>query len=57
MLRITGYGDNVWSGLPDIVNTWKKYGHGQPKLDEDMVPRLVRLVFGLTRKTRLMMQR
>ena len=36
MLRITGYGDNVWSGLPDIVNTWKKYGHGQPKLEEDM---------------------
>ncbi|MGN1406522.1 MAG: RNA-binding domain-containing protein [Erysipelotrichaceae bacterium] len=50
MLRMVGYGDNAGSGFPDIVNTWKKYGYGQPELEEDTVLNLVRLVLRFDEK-------
>lgn len=37
MLRMVGYGDNVGSGFPTILNAWEKQGWTLPELIEDTV--------------------
>lgn len=44
MLRMVGYGDNVGSGFPTILNAWKEQGWETPELIEDTVLNQVTLV-------------
>ncbi|MCM1245951.1 MAG: putative DNA binding domain-containing protein [Roseburia sp.] len=44
MLRMVGYGDNVGSGFPTILNAWEEQGWETPKLIEDTVLNQVTLI-------------
>ena len=44
MLRMVGYGDNVGSGFPTILNAWEEQGWETPELIEDTVLNQVTLV-------------
>lgn len=44
MLRMAGYGDNVGSGFPTILNAWEEQGWKTPELIEDTVLNQVTLV-------------
>ncbi len=48
MLRLVGYGDNVGSGFPTILDTWKKEGWEKPKLIEDTILNQVILTMNMT---------
>lgn len=43
MFRMIGYGDNIGSGFPAILNTWKKEKWRRPDLHEDIELNLVNL--------------
>lgn len=44
MLRMVGYGDNVGSGFPTILNAWEEQGWETPELIEDTVLNQVTLI-------------
>lgn len=44
MLRMVGYGDNVGSGFPTILNAWQEQGWETPELIEDTVLNQVTLI-------------
>ncbi len=44
MLRMVGYGDNIGSGFPTILNAWEEQGWEAPELIEDTVLNQVTLV-------------
>ncbi|MCM1425831.1 MAG: putative DNA binding domain-containing protein [Eubacterium sp.] len=44
MLRMVGYGDNVGSGFPTILNAWEEQGWEMPELIEDTTLNQVTLV-------------
>lgn len=44
MLRMVGYGDNVGSGFPTILNTWDEQGWRVPELIEDTILNQVTLI-------------
>lgn len=44
MLRMVGYGDNVGSGFPTILNAWEEQGWEMPELIEDTVLNQVTLI-------------
>lgn len=52
MLRMVGYGDNIGSGFPTLVETWKKVANSTPVLEERQDLQLVNLRFeGWARNT------
>ena len=44
MLRMVGYGDNIGSGFPTILNAWEEQGWEMPVLMEDTVLNQVTLI-------------
>lgn len=44
MLRMVGYGDNIGSGFPTILNAWEEQGWKTPELIEDTVLNQVTLI-------------
>ncbi len=44
MLRMAGYGDNVGSGFPTILNVWEEQGWETPELIEDTILNQITLV-------------
>lgn len=44
MLRMVGYGDNVGSGFPTILNAWEEQGWETPELIGDTVLNQVTLI-------------
>lgn len=44
MLRMVGYGDNIGSGFPTILNAWDEQGWELPELIEDTVLNQVTLI-------------
>lgn len=44
MFRMVGYGDNVGSGFPTILNAWEEQGWEMPELIEDTVLNQVTLI-------------
>ena len=44
MLRMVGYGDNVGSGFPAILNAWEEQGWKTPELIKDTVLNQVTLI-------------
>ncbi len=44
MLRMAGYGDNVGSGFPTILNVWEEQGWEMPELIEDTILNQITLV-------------
>ncbi|MCI8599680.1 MAG: AAA family ATPase [Lachnospiraceae bacterium] len=47
MLRMVGYGDNVGSGFPTILNAWKEQGWETPELIEDTALNQVTLILNM----------
>ncbi len=44
MLRMVGYGDNIGSGFPTILNAWEQQGWEMPELIEDTILNQVTLI-------------
>ena len=51
MLRMIGYGENLGSGFPLILNAWKQAGWGEPELKNRMEVDEVALVLPIPNKT------
>ena len=45
MLRMIGFGENLGTGFPTMVNAWKKKFHTLPKLEEDLQINITELSF------------
>lgn len=50
MLRMVGYGDNVGSGFPTILNAWEEQGWETPELIEDTVLNQVTLILKMKKE-------
>lgn len=51
MLRMIGYGENLGSGFPLILNAWKQAGWGEPELKNRLEVDEVALVLPIPNKT------
>lgn len=51
MLRMIGYGENLGSGFPLILNAWKQAGWGEPELKNRLEVDVVALVLPIPNKT------
>ena len=51
MLRMIGYGENLGSGFPMILNAWKQAGWGEPELKNRLEVDEVALVLPIPNKT------
>lgn len=50
MLRMVGYGDNIGSGFPTILNAWDEQGWETPELIEDTILNQVTLILKMKRE-------
>lgn len=50
MLRMVGYGDNVGSGFPTILNAWEEQGWETPELIEDTILNQVTLILKMKKE-------
>ena len=52
MLRMVGFGDNVGSGFPTILDAWDKEGWVKPELIEDTILNQVTLVLKMSKEAK-----